>query len=155
MNLKHFQSFTTFAERSKAISEEAKLQEKTNAQREYADFFLKILQEFDVTSPSQLDDDKKKEFYDKIDKGWDKDSGITPAGEKMVEESEVIKIDESIVNEKDVTSDEDFKEYATELLKAKHKDEFNQEEADKTINGLLADKGDKSYGELVGILQNS
>jgi len=211
MDLKHFQSFTTFAERSRAITEETKLHEKTTAQKEYADFFLKTLQEFDVTSPAELDDTKKKEFFEKIAKGWKEGSGITSAGEKMVGESEAqekyqaffkdmlakynvkspselsdeekskffaqiktgkldesytpaerlyvdgLKLDvkESLMVEKDVTSDEDFKEYATELLKAKHKDNFNQEEADKTISGLLKDKNDKSYGELVGMLQNS
>ena len=37
---------------------------------DYQKFFKKTLKKFGVTSPSQLDDAKKKEFYDYIDKNW-------------------------------------------------------------------------------------
>ena len=99
--LKHFQSFSTFSDRVKVQNEERKLQEKTTQQKEYADFFLKLLQQYDVTSPEDLDDAKKKEFFDKVSKGWDKGTGITDAGKTMVKESYTI--------EKHAISDKDKK----------------------------------------------
>jgi hypothetical protein len=38
---------------------------------DYQKFFKKTLKKFGVTSPSQLDNAKKKEFYDYIDKNWE------------------------------------------------------------------------------------
>lgn len=40
---------------------------------EYKAFFKKTLKKFGVTEPDQLKGDKKKEFYDAIDKGWKAD----------------------------------------------------------------------------------
>ena len=37
----------------------------------YQEFFQKTLEKYGVESPSKLADDKKKEFYDYIDKNWD------------------------------------------------------------------------------------
>jgi hypothetical protein len=37
---------------------------------EYRAFFQKMLKKFGVTSPAQLDDAKKKAFFDAVDKGW-------------------------------------------------------------------------------------
>jgi len=37
---------------------------------EYQDFFKKALKKFDVKSPADLDDKKKKEFFDYIDSNW-------------------------------------------------------------------------------------
>jgi hypothetical protein len=40
----------------------------------YQKYFKSILKRFGVDSPSELDDDKKKKFYDAIDAGWEGDS---------------------------------------------------------------------------------
>lgn len=40
-------------------------------QKEYQEFFKDKLKKFDVSSPSELDDDKKKEFFNSIEKDWD------------------------------------------------------------------------------------
>jgi len=37
----------------------------------YQEFFQKALDKYGVESPSKLDQDKKVEFYDYIDKNWD------------------------------------------------------------------------------------
>lgn len=47
---------------------EAKIKES-----EYQDFFKKTLEEFGVESPAELDDEKKKEFFNYIEKNWTKD----------------------------------------------------------------------------------
>jgi len=39
-------------------------------QKEYREFFDKKLKEYGVKSPAELDDAKKKKFFDEIDKGW-------------------------------------------------------------------------------------
>lgn len=41
-----------------------------NESSEYQEFFKKMLKKYGVTSPDQLADDKKKEFFNKVDKGW-------------------------------------------------------------------------------------
>ena len=38
--------------------------------KEYEDFFQATLKKFGVTSPAELDGEKKKEFFDYIDKNW-------------------------------------------------------------------------------------
>lgn len=204
--LKHIKNFASFSERLKAQNEEKKIQEKTGAQKEYADFFLKLLQQFDVSSPNELDDAKKKEFFDQVSKGWDK--GVTASGEKMIDESltegvepELIeyatslsieerngflgtyhsakrenktsfefkgkvyeikgkkaiapKVNEGEINEADIKDDESFKEYAKEILKKAHGDDYDEAKAEETISGLLAKKEGDDYGKLVGSLQNS
>lgn len=40
---------------------------------EYKAFFKKTLKKFGVTEPDQLKGDKKKEFFDAVDKGWKAD----------------------------------------------------------------------------------
>jgi hypothetical protein len=42
----------------------------TEDQEAYQKFFKSVLKKFDVSSPAELDDDKKKEFFDYIDKNW-------------------------------------------------------------------------------------
>ena len=40
---------------------------------EYQAYFKKMLKKFGVTEPDQLKGDKKKEFFDAVDKGWKAD----------------------------------------------------------------------------------
>lgn len=40
------------------------------SKEEYQAFFQKMLKKFGVESPDELDDAKKKEFFDAVDKGW-------------------------------------------------------------------------------------
>ena len=42
-------------------------------QKEYKAFFDKKLAKFNVSSPDELDDSKKKEFFDEVEKEWTKD----------------------------------------------------------------------------------
>ena len=71
--------------------------------------------------------------------------GISNAKEVGIKES---------VNEADVKSDNDFKEYAQNILKKAHKDDYDEKKADATIDGILK-KADGDYGKAVGILNNS
>ena len=58
------------------------------------------------------------------------------------------------VNEAEIKSDEEFKEYATTILKKAFKDKFDEEKANKTIEGILK-KVDGDYGAAVGTIQAS
>lgn len=97
-DLKHIKNFATFSQVLQSQNEEKKLQEKSGAQKDYADFFLKLLKQYDVSSPNDLDDAKKKEFFDQLSKGWDKGSGVTAAGEKMVGESLIEGVEPELIS---------------------------------------------------------
>ena len=39
-------------------------------ENEYNDFFAKKMKEYNIKSPKELSDEKKKEFFEDVDKGW-------------------------------------------------------------------------------------
>tara|TARA_B100001057_G_scaffold416590_1_gene434711 strand:- start:16022 stop:16501 length:480 start_codon:yes stop_codon:yes gene_type:complete len=59
---------------------ESKIEEKIMARlqneedTDYQEFFKSVLKKFGVESPAELDDAKKKEFFDHIDKNWKGDN---------------------------------------------------------------------------------
>ena len=71
-----------------------------------------------------------------------------------IEEDEDDKTDSNTMNESaKITSDEEFEEYAMNILKKAHPDDFDEEEAKKTIEDILKDhNGD--YGAAIGALNN-
>ena len=58
------------------------------------------------------------------------------------------------VNEAEIKSEEDFKEYAYEILQKAFGDEFDEAKADEVVAGILK-KCDGDYGKCAGILQSS
>ena len=63
-------------------------------------------------------------------------------------------IEESVVNEAEVNSDEEFNEYATTVLQKAFGEEYDEAKAKQVIDGILAKaKGD--YGVAVGMLTSS
>lgn len=53
------------------------LNEGKGDDKEYQAFFNKMLKKFNVTSPSQLKGDKKKEFFKAVEDGWTKEDPKT------------------------------------------------------------------------------
>ena len=49
---------------------EAAAREESEKQKKYQAFFNKALKKFNVKSPSELDDVKKKEFFNYVDKNY-------------------------------------------------------------------------------------
>ena len=47
------------------------IREASGGKEAYQKFFNSLLKKFGVDSPSELDDKKKKEFFNAVDKGWD------------------------------------------------------------------------------------
>lgn len=55
----------------------------------------------------------------------------------------------------EITSDEQFRDYAHNLMKGAHKDNYDEAKTDKVVNDLLENAGDKrDYGELIGRLRS-
>lgn len=63
-------------------------------------------------------------------------------------------IKESIVNEAEIKSDDEFKEYAMTVLKKAFGDEFDEAKAGEVVDGILK-KCDGDYGACVGMLTSS
>lgn len=63
-------------------AEEAK---KSELQKSYQDYFQAKLAKFGVESPADLDEEKKKEFFNEISADWDNGKGVKPSAEKEVE----------------------------------------------------------------------
>ena len=64
------------------------------------------------------------------------------------------KMEESTVNEAEVKSEAEFKEYAMALLKKAHPDDFDEAKANSTIEGILK-KCDGDFGAAVGMITSS
>jgi len=43
---------------------------ESEKQKEYQEYFKKKLKKWGVSSPNEIPDDKKKEFFEEVDKGW-------------------------------------------------------------------------------------
>ena len=80
--------------------------------------------------------------------GWD-----DPSLAEYIEES-TISTNESVVNEAEVTSDEEFKEYAFSVLQKAFGEDFDEAKAQEVVDGLIS-KHDGDYGAMVGALQSS
>jgi hypothetical protein len=63
------------------------LQEEKGDKAAYQAFFNKMLKKFGVESADDLEADKKKEFYDAIDAGWEGDNEEKELGEMKVDQS--------------------------------------------------------------------
>ena len=50
------------------------VQEETGDKEEYQKFFRAALKKFGVSEPDELEDDKKKEFYNYVDANWEGDN---------------------------------------------------------------------------------
>lgn len=66
---------------------EAEAEQKSDLQKSYQDYFQKKLKKFGVKSPADLDDEKKKEFFNEISKDWESGKGVKEAEEPSDEES--------------------------------------------------------------------
>lgn len=76
------QKFTDFqtkkAESTQAIKE-------ADLQKEYGEVFMSLLKKYGVSSPGELDDEKKKEFFNEIGDFYKKGEGQTAKGEELVD----------------------------------------------------------------------
>jgi len=73
----------------------AEKRELSKLQKEFRDFFFKLLDKYNVDSPAELDEEQKREFFSAIAKYWingvgpKKDPEDIPVGESLLFESPV------------------------------------------------------------------
>ena len=63
-----YEDMGTILNRYYDINEEANINEEGDSA--YQDFFRKALEKFGVSEPDQLDGDKKRDFFNYVDKNW-------------------------------------------------------------------------------------
>ena len=73
---------------------------------------------------------------------------------KYVKSIKELGIKESVVNEAEVKSDDEFKEYAMTVLKKAFGDDFDEAKATEVVDGILKKCGD-DYGAAVGMITSS
>jgi|694.fasta_scaffold25733_8 hypothetical protein len=64
---------------------EAAEAKKSELQQSYQDYFQAKLAKYGVESPADLDEEKKKEFFNEISADWDAGKGVKPAAKEKVE----------------------------------------------------------------------
>ena len=62
------------------------------------------------------------------------------------------KVNEDIINEKDVTDEKSFRAYAESVLRKAHPDDYDEKIANKVIDGIASKVKDDNWGEAVGRL---
>jgi hypothetical protein len=64
---------------------EAEEKDLSPLQKSYREYFQAKLSKFGVESPADLDDEKKKEFFNEISADWDAGKGVKPAAKEEIE----------------------------------------------------------------------
>ena len=107
----------------------------------------------------EIEDEKMK--MGEVDKLKDAEGKVFVTKDQVVTEDPKTSKDEPAnvvveaeMNEEEVSSDAEFKEYATTILKKAFGDKFDETEANKVIDGLTK-KYEGDYGAMVGALQSS
>ena len=77
--------------------------EETITEETYKEFFKKALDKFGVSSPDELEGDKKKEFFDYVDANWE---GDNEEDEQVCSDCEE-KVEEAYTSAEDEEEDED------------------------------------------------
>ncbi len=84
---------------------EAEEKAMSDLQKDWRDYFGAKLAKFGVESPADLDEEKKKEFFNDLKSDWEKGKGATAAGKKDMEEQGV-KEGEEVNEAKEITAEE-------------------------------------------------
>jgi len=190
--LHDFNSFSQFRKNQQT----AKLEEEREAKRaSSAQSFKDLLSEYGVSEISELNDEDKAAFFERLKENSSSDdvsymidrleeayveegnafgaaraeaiangdSEFTVDGETYPvedvdaedkENAEEFAAESKEVNEAEVTSDEEFTEYAKSVLQKAFGDDFDEAKAQETIDGILS-KAEGDYGAAVGMLQSS
>ena len=74
--------------------------------------------------------------------------------EHEIKYSDIVSYNESVVNEAEIKSDDEFQEYAFTVLKKAFGDDFDEAKAQEVVDGILSKCGD-DYGACVGTLTSS
>jgi hypothetical protein len=140
------QKFTDFIKDHRTVVESLN---KASIEKEFETLFEAKLKELGAKSILDLDEEGLEKFNSYI-KTLKED--LTKKDVKKLETEEV-KLSDKKVNEEDKVKDEkSFREYALEVLKTAHKDDFDQKIADKVIDDLSSEVKDGDWGAAIGKL---
>ena len=125
--------------------------EKSGDKEEYQKFVTTMLKKFGVKSPAELAPDKKKEFYDALDAGWEGDDEKPEPGDKKKEESLGDRVKDRMKAEQEEEEDEDEDPVGDpDEDEAEEEDEPSEEQIDKIADLVvqkLKDKADEEEEE--------
>jgi hypothetical protein len=79
------QKFSDFQSKK---NETAQAVKEADLQKEYGEVFTSLLKKYGVSSPAELDDDKKKEFFNEIGDHYTAGEGPTAKGEELVKKED-------------------------------------------------------------------
>lgn len=129
------------------VIRQAELNEASELQKSYQDYFKNKLDKFGAKSPAELSEDDKIKFFNEISTEWEKGKGLKDGVKEGVSYG---------INEDDIKSAEEFKKFAEDKLKKVHGADYDQAKADKVIKGL-SDEAEKSgdWGAAVGKLNKA
>ena len=82
------------------------------------------------------------------------DGVVGKVGSSVADFIKTFKANESVVNEAEIKSDDEFKEYATTVLQKAFGEDYDETKAGEVIDGILS-KSDGDYGAAVGMLTSS
>ena len=155
-----FKDFNSiYVERNQQIT----VEENENKRNAIADRVKTIMSEMEISKLTDLDEDTKLKFVETLfseevtidtEETTETETVEESCGEcgeaDCVCETEESDEDEE-VSEAEITSDEQFQEYAMKVLKKAHGDDFEEEKAQKAIDGLKS-KFSGDFGAMVGAL---
>jgi hypothetical protein len=140
--MKNLLSFESFTQHVKSQSDAKMTEKKVQTQKSMGMAFENLLREFDVVNPSEISEDQKPAFLEKLF-----------SADAMNELSKSVSGGQ--VNEADIKNDDEFREYVNTILKQQHPDDFDEAKAKEVADGLLAQKKGNDYGPLIGMLNKA
>jgi len=161
------QKFSEFVNEHKA-SIAAK--SKADAALKFNELYEAKLKEFGASSPLDLSEEQSKVFFEYLQNL--KEAELTKADVKKMVKSETKELEKKVedaekkaedatkdaekaekkAGQDEVTDEKSFREYALSVLKKAHPKDFDQDIADKVIDGLVSKVEDGDWGAAIGRL---
>ena len=123
------QKFSDFIKAQKLVNSKKEINEKGNS---FNELYEAKLKEYGVTSPIELNETQKNEFFDYL---------------------KTLNVDKKSVNEAEIKDEKGFRDYAETILKKAHGDDYDEKIGEKVISDLIKDKkDDEDWGTVIGRL---
>ena len=140
------QKFSDFQNKKAEVNQALK---EADLQKEYGEVFVSLLKKYGVSSPAELDDAKKKEFFDEIGDYYKKGEGQTDKGEDLVDKEGSASVEEEGSKGEEWKEDEEeIDSIASNEEKEKEKEE--DEEEDGGSNGSAGSAGSNGSAGTAG-----
>lgn len=137
----------------------SKLKEIIKEELKYQDVFKKALKKYNISSPDELDDKKKKEFYDFLDTNWDagkNETDLDEYGVKGMEWGDKLKFpdDEKMKKRLAQFKNRSYRKWARESgLEPDHLDNLNRWKEMNNIEEKAVSKNQQQFMGMVHAVQ--